>query len=43
LEALQPDPTRADVLTWVTSYASLFATTGAPLFDLMQIGKAGKR
>jgi hypothetical protein len=24
LEALQPDPTRPDVLQWVTSYASLF-------------------
>jgi phage terminase large subunit-like protein len=42
MEALQPDPTRPDALMWVTSYASLFATTGAPLHDLMQIGKAGK-
>jgi hypothetical protein len=40
LEALQPDPTRADVMTWITSYASLFNTKGAPLHDLMQIGKA---
>jgi phage terminase large subunit-like protein len=42
MEALQPDPTRADCLTWITSYASLFNTVGAPLHDLMQIGKAGK-
>ena len=42
LEALQPDPHRRDTLTWITSYASLYATAGAPLFDLMQNGKAGK-
>ena len=42
MEALQPDPTRADALQWVTSYASLFNTAGAPLHDLMQVGKAGK-
>jgi hypothetical protein len=42
MEALQPDPTRADCLQWVTSYASLFNTAGAPLRDLMQISKAGK-
>ena len=27
LEALQPDPTRADALQWITSYASIYATT----------------
>jgi hypothetical protein len=42
MEALQPDPTRTDALMWVTSYASLYATVGAPLHDLMAIGKAGK-
>ena len=42
MEAMQPDPTRADTLQWVTSYARLFTTAGAPLHDLMQIGKAGK-
>ncbi|HKD93049.1 MAG TPA: hypothetical protein VKB56_14145, partial [Terriglobales bacterium] len=42
LEALQPDPTRPDCLQWITSYASLFNTAGAPLHDLMQIGKSGK-
>jgi hypothetical protein len=42
MEALQPDPTRPDCLQWVTSYASLFNTAGAPLHDLMQIGKSAK-
>ena len=42
MEALQPDPTRADCLQWVTSYASLFNTAGAPLHDLMQIGLTNK-
>jgi phage terminase large subunit-like protein len=42
MEALQPDPTRPDVLQWITSYASLFNTAGAPLHDLMAIGKSGK-
>ncbi len=41
LEALQPDPTRPDCQTWITSYASLFHKPGVPLFDLMQMGKAG--
>src|SRR6516165_4710986 len=42
MEALQPDPTRADCLQWITSYASLFNTAGAPLHDLMQIGLTNK-
>jgi hypothetical protein len=41
VEALQPDPHRAEALIWVTSYASIYNTVGAPLYDLMQIGKAG--
>jgi hypothetical protein len=41
MEALQPDPTRSDALQWVTSYASIYNTVGAPLHDLMAIGKAG--
>jgi hypothetical protein len=41
LEALQPDPHRAQTLCWITSYASIYNTVGSPLFDLMQIGKAG--
>jgi hypothetical protein len=40
-EALAPDPTRRDALMWVTSYASIYNVAGAPLHDLMQIGKAG--
>jgi hypothetical protein len=39
MEALQPDPTRPDALTWVTSYASIYNVAGAPLHDLMAIGK----
>jgi hypothetical protein len=41
LEALAPDPTRLDVLEWITSYASIYNTPGAPLFDLVQAGKRG--
>lgn len=41
LEGLAPDPTRTDVQTWVTSYASLFHKPGVPLYDYMQAGKAG--
>jgi hypothetical protein len=41
MEALQPDPTRPDALTWVTSYASIYNVVGAPLHDLLAIGKAG--
>jgi hypothetical protein len=42
MEALAPDPTRADVLQWVTSYASIYNVAGAPLHDLMAIGRAGR-
>jgi hypothetical protein len=42
IEALAPDPTRTDALTWITSYASIYARAGAPLFDLMNIGRAGR-
>lgn len=41
LESLQPDPGRTDVQQWITSYASLFHRLGAPLFDLMAMGKLG--
>jgi hypothetical protein len=41
LEALEPDPTRRDAQTWITSYASLFHRPGVPLFDLIQLAKAG--
>jgi hypothetical protein len=29
-EALAPDPTRLDALTWITSYASIYNSPGAP-------------
>lgn len=41
LEALAPDPTRVDALTWITSYDTIYSTPGVPLFDLKQIGIAG--
>ena len=40
-EALQPDPTRRDALTWITSYDSISDEKGTPLHDLKQIGFAG--
>jgi hypothetical protein len=40
-EALAPDPTRPDVLTWITSYAGIRHAPGIPLYDLMQSGKSG--
>jgi hypothetical protein len=39
LEALSPDPTRSDVLTWITSYDSLWHVPGRPLWDLFLQGK----
>jgi hypothetical protein len=41
LEALQPDPTRPDALTWITSYDTIYNVPGVPLFDLKKIGRAG--
>jgi hypothetical protein len=40
-EALAPDPTRLDVLTWITSYAGIRHAPGIPLYDFMQAGKRG--
>ncbi|SEE09161.1 Phage terminase-like protein, large subunit, contains N-terminal HTH domain [Rhizobiales bacterium GAS188] len=40
-EALAPDPTRRDVLTWITSYAGIRHAPGIPLYDFMQAGKLG--
>jgi hypothetical protein len=40
-EALAPDPTRADALVWVTSYAGIRHAPGIPLYDFMQAGKRG--
>ena len=39
LEALQPDPTRPDALTWITTYDTLLPS--GPLVDLKQAGIAG--
>ena len=40
LEALAPDPTRADAQTWIATYASLHHKQGAPLFDLLKVARA---
>ncbi|RWM04571.1 MAG: hypothetical protein EOR68_02875 [Mesorhizobium sp.] len=34
LEALAPDPTRPDTLTWVTSYDTIYNSPGVPLYDM---------
>jgi hypothetical protein len=39
-EALSPDPSRPDVLTWITSYAGIRHASGVPLYDLFQLGRA---
>jgi hypothetical protein len=41
-EALAPDPTRRDVMVWITSYAGIRHAPGIPLYDLMQAGKRGE-
>ncbi len=41
LEALQPDPTRPDVQTWMTSYDTIYSEPGVPLVDLKKRGMAG--
>lgn len=41
IEALSPDPTRRDVLTWITSYAGISHAPGIPLYDYLQVGKSG--
>jgi hypothetical protein len=40
-EALAPDPSRPDALTWVTSYASVYDQVGCPLHDFQALGRAG--
>ncbi|HWE72962.1 MAG TPA: hypothetical protein VG328_07370 [Stellaceae bacterium] len=40
-EALAPDPTRPDVLTWITSYAGIVHAPGVPLYDFLQSGRRG--
>jgi hypothetical protein len=39
-EALAPDPTRQDTLTWITSYDTIYNSAGVPLFDMKAIGFA---
>ena len=41
LEALQPDPSRPDAITWITSYDSIWDSPGCPLHDLKEMGKRG--
>ena len=41
LEALAPDPTRPDALTWITSYDTVYNVPGIPLHDFKAIGWAG--
>ena len=41
LEALAPDPTRTDALTWITSYDTIYNSPGVPLYDLKLLGQAG--
>lgn len=40
-EALAPDPTRRDTLTWVSSCASIYSAPGIPIVDFFNTGKAG--
>lgn len=40
-EALAPDPTRQDTMTWVTSYDTIYNSPGVPLYDFKVRGKAG--
>jgi hypothetical protein len=39
-EAMAPDPTRADALTWVTSYDTVWTSPGVPLVDFKALGLA---
>jgi len=38
-EALAPDPTRLDALTWITSYATIYADPNVPLNGLLASAK----
>lgn len=40
-EALAPDPTRPDVLIWITSYDTIHARPGIPLYDFKLVGIEG--
>lgn len=41
-EALAPDPTRRDALTWVTSYDTIYNSPGVPLYDLKRQAGTGE-
>jgi len=41
-EALAPDPTRPDVMTWITSYAGIRHAAGIPLYDFLELAKSGQ-
>ena len=41
LEVLAPDPTRTDLLTWITRYDTNFNMPGVPLYDLKRQALAG--
>jgi hypothetical protein len=40
-EALAPDPTRPDTLTWITSYDTIWNSPGIPLFHPEEERKEG--
>ena len=42
-EALAPDPTRPDALTWIASYDTIWSTPGVPLFDLKRMAGTDPR
>jgi hypothetical protein len=41
-EALAPDPTRTDALTWITRYDIIFNAPGVPLYDMKRVGRSGE-
>jgi hypothetical protein len=41
LEALAPDPTRPDALTWITTYDTIYNSPGVPLYDLKAQAQRG--
>jgi hypothetical protein len=41
LEALAPDPTRPDALTWITTYDTIYNSPGVPLYDLRAQAQRG--
>ena len=42
-EALAPDPTRPDALTWIATYDTIWSTPGVPLFDLKRMAGTDPR